>query len=148
MIDPAIFDSLHHIYPLLVASAVAIAFVPLVISFSLKKDSEDNDFDESFYDIPLSLANALKFTRWGLKIASLLIMVAVILSLIYVYPKTSDGLFTWSFDIVVGTYGLIFLTFIVPVCVSIKVWLDRFRERRQTMHKYENAQELDYKGKY
>lgn len=149
MTVPLIVELSHEIYPLLVASAVAIAFVTLVISFSLKKDFEDNDPKEGLYDIPdipQALENVLKFTRWGLKLAAFLVITAVVLLLLYVYPVTSDSLLTWSFNIVVGTYGLIFLAFIVPVCVSSIIWLDRFIDRQRVKHKYESAQKLDYKG--
>ena len=141
MADLPMSDLLHHVYPLLVASAIALGVAPLTLPFSLRDDSED--FDE----IPLSLVGPLKFSIWGRRVAPFLTMVAVILALLYVYRATSDGLFTWSFNVVVFTYGLILLAFIVPAFASSKVWLDMVRERHLIRREYDNKQKLDYDGK-
>lgn len=133
------FDLLHHVYPLLVASAIALAATPLVLPFSLKDDSFDN--------IPQSLVGPLKFNIWGRRVAPFLSIVAAILALLYVYPATSDSLFTWSFNVVVFTYGLILLAFIVPAFASSKVRLDMFRERQRIKREYDNKQKLDYDEK-
>ncbi len=134
-------DLLHHAYPLLLASAIALAAAPLALPFSLKDDPEDSP------EIPQALVGALKFNTWGRRIAPFLALVAAILALLYVYPATSDSLFTWSFNIVVFAYGLILLAFIVPVFASGKVWLDMVRERQRVRRKYDIKQKLDYDEK-
>jgi len=137
-------DLLHHVYPLLVASAIALAITPLTLPFSLKDDPEDSNFTKDLEEIPQSLVGPLKFNIWGRRVAPFLTMVAAILALLYVYPATSDSLFTWSFNVVVFTYVLILLAFIVPAFASSKVWLDRVRKRQRIRREYEKKQELDY----
>lgn len=134
-------ELLHHVYPLLVASAIALGVPPLALPFSLKDDPED------FNEIPQSLVGPLKFSKWGLMIAPFLTMVAVILALLYVYPATSDSLFTWSFNVVVFTYAVILLAFFVPATASSKVWLERARKRQRIRREYEKKQKLDYDEK-
>lgn len=137
-------DLLHHVYPLLIASAIALAATPLTLPFSLKADPEDNDSAKDSNRIPQPLVGPLRFSTWGRKIAPFLTMVAAILALLYVYPATSGSLFTWSFNIVVFTYGLILLAFSVPAFASIRVGLDRVRKRRRIRREYEKKQKLDY----
>jgi peptidoglycan/LPS O-acetylase OafA/YrhL len=147
MTDLLMSDLVHHVYPLLVASAIALAVAPLALPFSLKDDSEDNNSAENSDNIPQSLVGPLKFNIWGRRVAPFLTIVAAILALLYVYPATSGSLFTWSFNILVFTYGLILLAFIVPAFASSKVRLDRFRERQRIQREYDNKQKLDYNEK-
>jgi len=136
-------ELLDHVYPLLLASAIALGVAPLALPFSTRDDSGDNDVSIDFTNIPDFLIVPLRFNIWTRRIVPFIVIFAVILALIYVYPGTSDSLFTWSFNVVVVSYGLIFIAYIVPAMAASKVWYDLVRERRQIRRRYEEQQEID-----
>ena len=136
-----LIESLHHVYPLLIAAAVLLAVPPLATHIQWDAKLEDTP------QIPEKPSGLLKiplaFNFCTERIVPFLSIGASVLALLYIYPATANSLFTWSLNIIVVAFGLLFVGFSLQVITlpALAWWVAG--ERREYYSQFELAQSKD-----
>lgn len=133
-------NPLHDILPLLVGSAVAIAFVHLVV-----RQSE-----------PEKIPPVAKyFNEWGVTIASLMTVGASFVALYYVGFQTTSGVIGISYVLLVFAFLFLIVAFLIPAIINAipPLWTRTFypqfekaqsqdaEEIREAIHTIQDAEE-------
>ena len=143
MIPSQLAESLHQIYPLLLAAGVAVAIVPFVIQVTETSESQYVGVPNG--ELPLLVRITIRINRIGGEwISPFIALGAVFLALLYVYPVFSNSLFEWSFNLIVFTYSALAIAYIGPLFMLpvIRRWTRR--TRNEFLRQFEEAQTEDF----
>jgi len=138
-----LIEPLHHVYPLLLAAAILLAAPPLATH--IQRDTKLEDMPQIPEKPPGLLRVPLVINFCTERIVPFLSIGATVLALLYVYPFVTDSFFTWSLNIIVVSFSLLFGGFLLQV-ITLPVlarWVAG--ERRRYYRQFELAQSKDLK---